>query len=73
MSFICVCVRACGCGVRQSDTHTLLYTLVCVSLRAAKIKSLPYAPLLDGVQRLWSWRISSTFFSLDDSAVPDAQ
>ena len=41
MSFICVCVHACGCGVRQSDTHTLLYTLVCVSLRAAKIQDLP--------------------------------
>ena len=40
------CVRAWACGVCQSDALTLLYTLVCVSLRALEINFWPYAPLI---------------------------
>ena len=40
------CVRAWACGVCQSDALTLLYTLVCVSLRALEINFWPHAPLL---------------------------
>ena len=41
------CVRAWACGVCQSDALTLLYTLVCVSLRACKEQNLPQAPLVE--------------------------
>ena len=36
------CVRAWACGVCQSDALTLLYTLVCVALRACTEQNLPY-------------------------------
>ena len=39
------CVRAWACGVCQSDALTLLYTLVCVSLRALEINFWPQASL----------------------------
>ena len=42
------CVRAWACGVCQSDALTLLYTLVCVSLRACKEQKLPQHPLGEG-------------------------
>ena len=41
------CVRAWACGVCQSDALTLLYTLVCVALRACKEQKLPQHPLLE--------------------------
>ena len=39
------CVRAWACGVCQSDALTLLYTLVCVLLRACTEQNLPHDPL----------------------------
>ena len=43
------CVRAWACGVCQSDALTLLYTLVCVALRALEINFWPQHPLLSTV------------------------
>ena len=39
------CVRAWACGVCQSDALTLLYTLVCVALRACTEQNLTHDPL----------------------------